>query len=100
MTEDMQEPTPVPTAALPTTDGLSTAGMVLGIIGISLVWIPFLGVVALPLGILAVIFGGIGFYKVQSEKVAMSIAKPVTALTTGGLTILIWFLWLMFFATV
>lgn len=40
--------------------GLSTAALVLGITGLVLSVVPILGLVALPLGILAVIFGAVG----------------------------------------
>lgn len=71
--------------------------MVLGIIAVSLAWIPILGIVALPLAVLAVVFGGISLYRVYSGK-AVGYGKPVTAVTTGIVALGIWLLWFLLFA--
>lgn len=43
--------------------GLGITGMVLGIIAVSIAWIPFLNVVALIVGIIAIVFGAIAMYQ-------------------------------------
>lgn len=50
--------------AAPRADGLCVAGMVLGIMGLMLFWIPFL---AVPCGILGIVLGSIGIKNVQGE---------------------------------
>lgn len=63
--------------------GLSTAAMVLGIVGICLSWIPILNSISLILGILAIIFGLIGIAKKQSK------GKATTGLVLGLISIYI-----------
>lgn len=63
--------------------GLSTAAMVLGIVGICLSWIPILNYISLILGILAIIFGIIGIVKKQSK------GKAITGLVLGLISIYI-----------
>lgn len=86
-----------PPSAPPAPGGIATAGMVLGIIAVSLAWIPLLGIVALPLAVLAMVFGGISLYRVHSGK-ATGYGKPVTAVTTGVVALGIWLLWFLLFA--
>gem|GEM_PF-3329506 len=50
--------------ATPRADGLCVAGMVLGVMGLTLFWIPFLSV---PCGILGIVLGSIGIKNVQGE---------------------------------
>lgn len=63
--------------------GLATAGMVLGIIGVCLSFIPVLNNAAFILGILAVIFGIVALIK------KASLGKALTALICGVLAIVI-----------
>lgn len=63
--------------------GLATAGLVLGIIGISLSFIPILNNASFFLGILAVIFGIIPLLKKTSK------GKAIAALVLGVLSIVI-----------
>lgn len=63
--------------------GLATAGMVLGIIAIVGSWIPFLNVVSIIIGALAVIFGLIPLVKKKS------VGKAVTGVVLGVLSIVI-----------
>lgn len=63
--------------------GLATAGMVLGIIGVCLSFIPVLNNAAFILGILAVIFGIVALIK------KASLGKTLTALICGVLAIVI-----------
>jgi MFS-type transporter involved in bile tolerance (Atg22 family) len=62
--------------------GLSTAAMTCGIIGACLGLIPILGIVAFPLGILAVIFGIVGIRRKARKGFA------ITGLVTGLLALL------------
>jgi hypothetical protein len=63
--------------------GLATAGMVLGIIGIVLSFIPIINNFAFVLGILALIFGIVPLVKKRS------LGKSITAIVLGALTIII-----------
>lgn len=63
--------------------GLSTAGMVLGIVGIVLSFIPIINNIAFFLGILAVIFGIIGLVKKAGK------GKAIAGLVLGLLAIVI-----------
>lgn len=63
--------------------GLSTAGMVLGIVGIVLSFIPIINNIAFFLGILAVIFGIIGLVKKAGK------GKAIAGLVLGILAIVI-----------
>jgi len=63
--------------------GLSTAGMVLGIVGIVLSFIPIINNIAFFLGVLAVIFGIIGIIKKASK------GKAIAGLILGILSIVI-----------
>lgn len=63
--------------------GITTAGMVLGIIGISLSFIPIVNNAAFVLGILAVIFGGISLVKRRAK------GKAIAGLILGILAIVI-----------
>jgi hypothetical protein len=46
--------------AAPASNGIGTAAGVLGIVGAVLMFIPFVDYIAIILGVLAVIFGGVG----------------------------------------
>lgn len=63
--------------------GLATAGMVLGIIAIVGSWIPFLNVVSIVLGVLALIFSVIAL--VQKK----SLGKAISGAVLGALSIII-----------
>lgn len=65
--------------------GLATAGLVLGIVGICLSFIPILNNIAFFLGVLAVIFGIISLAKKTSK------GKAVAALILGILSVVITF---------
>lgn len=65
------------------TSGLATAGMVLGIIAIVGAWIPFLNVVSIILGALALVFGIIALVKKKS------LGKSLAAIILGGLSVIV-----------
>lgn len=49
-------------------NGFGTTGFVLGIIGLVLSFIPFVGVIAWPLVILGIVFAGLGLMRIRSRK--------------------------------
>lgn len=63
--------------------GLSTAGLVLGIIGISISFIPILNNASFILGILAIVFGVIALFKKASK------GKTIVAIILGVLSLII-----------
>src|SRR5262245_20692579 len=71
-------PPPQPVYVTNRTNGIATAGMVLGIVGICLFFIPFLGVI---LGILAVVFGAIGIG--NAKKGQGNHSRAVSGIATG-----------------
>ncbi|WP_211116365.1 DUF4190 domain-containing protein [Glycomyces buryatensis] len=80
-------------------NGLGTAGMVLGIIGIVLFWCGWIGIV---LAILAVIFGGVGIARAnkgEATNKGMAVSGVVLGVITLALTIGIRILWANFLGT-
>lgn len=73
----------------PKSNGLATAGLVLGILAIVVSFIPILNVIVWPLAILGLIFGGIGLAK--SGKVGKGKGPSITALITSILAIVMFF---------
>jgi hypothetical protein len=85
---------PQPQQAYPAqpSNGLAVASMVLGIVGLVFAFIPFIGVIAWPLVILGIIFGGIGISKaneVPGAPKGMAIAG-LTCSIVGLLICIIW----------
>jgi hypothetical protein len=64
----------------PPKNGKATAGLVLGIVGFVLCWVPVLGFLV---GIPAIVFSAIALSKVASK------GKPITGLTLGAVTVLL-----------
>lgn len=58
-----QQPYPVPAYYAPPTNGMGTAALVLGIVGLVFSFIPIIGVIAWPLVILGAVFGSVGIDK-------------------------------------
>lgn len=78
--------TPVYVTAAPAAapaNGLGTAGMILGIVGACLMWVPVLGFI---LGVLATIFGGIGLSK-SLRGTATNKGMAITGLALGIITV-------------
>lgn len=63
-------------------NGLGVAALVCGIVGLVLAVIPFLFVVGLPLGILAIVFGGIGMRRAKRGE-ATNRGHAIAGLITG-----------------
>lgn len=57
------QPHPAPVYYAPPTNGMGVTALVLGIVGLVFSFIPVIGVIAWPLVILGVIFGGVGISK-------------------------------------
>lgn len=71
-------------------NGMATASLVIGIIGLVMGIIPFLGWFFMPLWILAVVFGGLGMKK--EEKRGLAITGLVLGLGTFAYKIGFWLL--------
>ena len=85
---------PQPQSAYPAqpSNGLAVASMVLGIVGLVFAFIPIVGVIAWPLVILGIIFGGIGINKanqVPGSPKGMAIAG-LTCSIVGLAICIIW----------
>lgn len=69
-------------------NGSATAAMVLGIIGAVLALIPILGLIAFPLGVLAIIFGVVGLRK-HGKETPKGKGAAITGLVTGVLAFIL-----------
>ncbi|MDQ1007206.1 putative membrane protein [Streptomyces sp. V4I23] len=70
-------------------NGLATAGLVLGIIAVIFSFIPLVNVIVWPLAILGLIFGAIGLAK--SGKVGKGKGASITALVTSLVSVVMFF---------
>ena len=68
-------------------NGLATAALTCGIIGTLVAWIPFVVIVGIVLGILALVFGIKGLRR--SANVGSGRGLAIAGIVTGGLTLLI-----------
>ena len=75
------QPYPYPQASAPPGNGLATAGMVLGIVGLVLTATVVLWFIGLVLALLAVIFGAIGLRR--ANETGSGRGQAVTALVLG-----------------
>lgn len=78
-----QQPAPPPYQVVPG-NGPATAAMVLGIVGVVLAMIPILGLFALPLGVLAIVFGAVGLRK-HGKETPKGKGAAITGLVLGVL---------------
>ncbi|MEJ2856117.1 MULTISPECIES: MmpS family transport accessory protein [unclassified Saccharothrix] len=82
MSQQTSYPPVPPTAPVPPRNGLGTAGFVLGVVGLVLSPVPFIGVVAWPLVVLGLIFSAVGIARVSKGKATnkgLSIAGVVAS---------------------
>jgi hypothetical protein len=70
-------------------NGLAVAGLVMGILSLVLFWIPFLGIL---LGLLGLIFGGIGIGR--ANKVGKGKGMAIAGLVMGILGVLLGLAWI------
>jgi hypothetical protein len=74
-------------------NGLAVASMVLGIVGVLLVWIPFIGYLGMICGFVAL---GLGIPSVvTSRKTGVGMGMAVTGIVLGGLTVILSLLFLV-----
>lgn len=66
-------------------NGLAIASLVLGIAGVVTCWLTFPGII---LGILAVIFGGVGLARARNDRVSNK-GMAIAGLTTGVIAIIV-----------
>jgi hypothetical protein len=70
-------------------NGLAVAGLVMGILALVLFWIPFLGIL---LGLLGLIFGGVGIGR--ANKVGKGKGMAIAGLVMGILGVLLGLAWI------
>jgi len=69
------------------TSGLSITAMILGILSLVLVWAPFVGII---LGILGIIFGGIGMGQTRRDPNLGGRGMAIAGLVCGIIGVAIW----------
>lgn len=67
-------------------NGLATAGFVLGLLGLLTSWIPFLNIVGIVLGVLGVVLAGVGLAK--SKKVNAGKGLAIAGIILGSLAVI------------
>lgn len=77
-----QQP-PAPTRG---SNGLATAGFVLGLLGLLGSWIPFLNILGIILGVLGIILGGVGL--AQSKKAGAGKGLAIAGIVLGALAVI------------
>lgn len=70
-------------------NGLATAGMVLGIIALAIVWIPVLGLAALPLALVGTPLAGVGF--ARSKRSGAGRGTAIAGLVLGIVALIMFF---------
>ena len=73
---------------------MNIAGMVLGIIAVILVWIPFVGLISIPMVLIGLPLSFFGFQKSRKNREGVGIA--VAGLTTNLIALGAIVLWLLF----
>lgn len=68
-------------------NGLATAGFVLGLVGLLTCWIPILNVLGILLGILGIVLAAVGFAK--SKKVGTGKGLAIAGMVLGALAVLL-----------
>lgn len=75
-----------PPAPVKGSNGLATAGFILGLLGLLTSWIPFLNIVGIILGVLGVILAGIGLAK--SKRVNAGKGLAIAGIILGALAVI------------
>ena len=70
-------------------NGLATAGMVLGIIALAIVWIPVLGLAALPVALVGTPLAGVGF--ARSKRSGVGKGAAIAGLVLGIVALIMFF---------
>ena len=73
---------------------MNIAGMVLGIIAVILVWIPFIGLISIPIVLVGLPLSFFGFRKSRKSRQGVGIA--VAGLTTNLVAFGVIILWILF----
>lgn len=68
-------------------NGLATASMVLGIVAVSIAWLPFVVVSGVVLAIIALVFGVVGHRR--ATRAGASTSRAVTGLVLGGVALVV-----------
>lgn|ERR1700741_3003102 len=92
-----QPPQTYPVYQAQPTNGLGVAALVLGIVGLVFSFIPVIGVIAWPMVILGVVFGGIGINK-ANQTPGMPKGTAVAGLTCSLIGLAICVIWAVAFA--
>ena len=77
---------PPPPALQSPSNGMGVTGLVTGIVGACLAWVPILGFI---LGVLGIVFGGIGLYY-ASEGRATNKGTAIAGLVLGIFAVVFW----------
>ena len=87
---------PQPQQAYPAqpSNGMGTAALVLGILGLVFSFVPVIGVIAWPLVILGIVFGGVGISK-AGQVPGMSSGTAVAGLACSLVGLLICVIWVI-----
>jgi len=80
---------PMPQQPVQVKKGLSIAGMICGIVGIVFAFIPCMFFIAWPLGILGIIFGGIGLSNANKNPNKEGKRMAITAIVLGVLSLIV-----------
>ncbi len=83
--------TPLP-EPVPLTNGLATAALVLGVLGLSLALNPVLFLLAVPVGLAALVLGVLGTGRARELRVGKG--QAIAGAITGGLAAVLGLLWI------
>ena len=76
-----------PSGQAPPTNGLAVAAMIIGILSLLIAWIPFVGLLGVVGGALALLLGLLG--RGRAKKIANGAALAITGIVTGLLAVLV-----------
>lgn len=87
-----QQAYPAPAYYAPPSNGMGTAALVLGIVGLVFSFLPIIGVVAWPMVILGAVFGGVGIDK-AGKNPGMPKGPAIAGLVCSLVGLVICLLW-------